>query len=345
MAKVTGQYTKVNKLYGKRESSTVISAAKAVYAGSTPSKRVYANNKIVYDVWDTLLEVSDFTIPESGGYISEYLNIVSKATSISNITEDLSYTVRINGEVVTAIAPNWSSTPKTYNVDITQNDTNISVQVVCTQPAGAHAIYADNEVSSGYGGGEYNITLYSTTNGVKNSDFPIVQEEPGWAFIDWTGWDVDYQTAKVVFNSNYINEFTSTSARSGDIIVKHPHSDDTTAIIRIRQEGYTYTPPSGGDDNTNIVANVNEARRNGYNEISYNVTIVGIENYLDQLVIEVNSSPYGDGTSYVSFTHEVITAGSPWAIGTIYGEFPTSELYLIVRLHEMGEVIGYKVIE
>lgn len=344
MTKVTGQYTKINKLYGKRESSTVISAAKAVYAGSTPSKRVYANNKIVYDVWDTLLEASDFTIPESGGYISEYLNIVSKATSIDNFTEDLNYTVRINGEVATVITPNQSSTPKTYNVDITQDVTNISTQVVCTQPASTHAIYADNEVSSGYGGGEYNITLYSTTNGIQNSDFPIVQENPIWAFIDWTGWDMDFKTAKIVFNSNYINEFTPTSARSGDIIVKHPYSDDT-ATIRVYQGGYTYTPPSGGDDNTNIVADVIEARRNGYNEIYYNVTITGIENHLDQLVIEVNNSPYGDGTSYGSFTHETITAGSPSAIGTIYGEFPTSELYLIVRLHEMGEVIGYKIIE
>jgi hypothetical protein len=102
--------------------------------------------------------------------------------------------------------------------------------VVCTQPAGTYALYADDEVSSGYGGGEYNIKLYSTTNGTLNSLHPIVEDEPTWAYIDWTEWDMDFKTAKVVFLSNYTNEYASTSDRNGIIKVKHPHSDDTDEI-------------------------------------------------------------------------------------------------------------------
>ena len=96
MATATSQYIKINELYGMLEGSTTLSAAKAVYAGSTPSKRVWAGSKIVWDVWDTILSADNFEIPASGGNVEDYVEIISKMTSVDEETANIPYTLSID---------------------------------------------------------------------------------------------------------------------------------------------------------------------------------------------------------------------------------------------------------
>lgn len=128
MATATSQYIKINKLYGKEEGSTTLSAAKAVYKGSTSIKRMWTGSKVVWDVWDTTLSANNFEIPASGGDVSDYVSVISKMVSVDGVTNQLDYTFNIE-----SISANTSSTAKTYNIVITQTLTGKSITVVGTQ--------------------------------------------------------------------------------------------------------------------------------------------------------------------------------------------------------------------
>lgn len=130
MATATSQYIKINELYGMLEGSTILSAAKAVYVGSIPSKRVWAGSKIVWDVWDTTLSADNFEIPATGGNVEDYVEIISKMTSAEGENENINYTLSID-----KISANTSTSTKTHNIVITQNITGKSITIVCTQEA------------------------------------------------------------------------------------------------------------------------------------------------------------------------------------------------------------------
>lgn len=130
MTTATSQYIKINKLYGMKEGSTNISAAKAVYGGSTFSKRVWAGSELVYDVWDTTLSADNFEIPATGGNVEDYVEIISEMTSVEGENENISYSLNI-----TNISPNTTTSSKTHNIVITQELTGESITIVCTQEA------------------------------------------------------------------------------------------------------------------------------------------------------------------------------------------------------------------
>ena len=132
MATATSQYIKINKLYGMKEGSTNLSAAKAVYGGSTFSKRVWKGSEITYDVWDTTLSADNFEIPATGGNVEDYVQIISKMTSVEGETENISYSLSISN-----ISPNTTTTSKTHNIVITQGLTGKSITIICIQEANA----------------------------------------------------------------------------------------------------------------------------------------------------------------------------------------------------------------
>lgn len=130
MATATSQYIKINKLYGMKEGSTTLSAAKAVYGGNSPSKRVYKGDEIVYDVWDTTLSANNFTIPASGGAVVDYIDIISKMVDIDGVTNNINYSIGTK-----TISPNTATNNKTHSIVITQELTGKSITVTCTQEA------------------------------------------------------------------------------------------------------------------------------------------------------------------------------------------------------------------
>lgn len=130
MANSKSTYIKTNKLYGMKEGSTTLSAAKAVYVGGTLSKRAYKGGTLVYDVWDTLLSADNFNMPAIGGDIRYALTVTSTMTSVDGTVEDLEYTLSR-----TEIPANTSTTSKTYTITITQTATGKTIDVICTQAA------------------------------------------------------------------------------------------------------------------------------------------------------------------------------------------------------------------
>lgn len=130
MATATSQYIKINELYGKKEGSTTLSAAKAVYKGSTSIKRMWAGSKVVWDVWDTTLSANNFTIPASGGAVVDYIDIISKMVDIDGVTNNINYSIGTK-----TISPNTATSNKTHSIVITQELTGKSITVTCTQEA------------------------------------------------------------------------------------------------------------------------------------------------------------------------------------------------------------------
>lgn len=143
MATATSKYNIVNKLFGMKEGSTILSAAKAVYGGNTFSNRIYKGNEIIYDVWEAVLSADNFTMPAKGGEIAEYLAVVSKMSNIDGTNIDLDYSFNVS-----TISPNTSLNSKTHNIIINQTDSNGTVMntitVVCTQESNA-------QIGIGYG--------------------------------------------------------------------------------------------------------------------------------------------------------------------------------------------------
>lgn len=97
-----------------------------------------------------------------------------------------------------------------------------------------------------------------------------------------------------------------------------------------------------GEDISSVTANVEQAYWSG-NDIHYYVIFNGIENYIDYVTVEVNTSPYGDGTSYGEDRHDTVTSeGSVAGSITVYDQH--TELYIVVR-NMNGDVIGYKMVD
>lgn len=137
MASSNGIYLAVNKLYGTG-STTTANQVRAMYYHDSNSttkqiRRAYSNNAnnvatLVWDVWNAVLEASNFNIGSSGGTVADYANISSYGTDVANGTHILSHTVSPS-----TISPTVTDQSTTHNITVTQTATGRSVNIVGTQ--------------------------------------------------------------------------------------------------------------------------------------------------------------------------------------------------------------------
>lgn len=204
---------------------------------------------------------------------------------------------------------------------------------------------------------EKNLSFDSV--GVNDYKIPIISSKNGFP-LEITDNDIDVSGSSgltyyvLVDDTNieacryylYITlEYNGGSTRKYDITVTQPITGNEETIT-IYQAGSSSGGDGGdggdGEDISSVTANVEQAYWSD-NDIHYYVTFNGIENYIDYVTVEVNTSPYGDGTSYGEDRHDTVTSqGSVAGSITVYDQY--TELYIIVR-NMKGDVIGYKMVD
>lgn len=134
------------------------------------------------------------------------------------------------------------------------------------------------------------------------------------------------------------------NARACTITITQSGSNKKETITIYQAGSSSGGDGGGGGDTSSVTANVEEAYWLG-NEIHYRVTFNGIENYIDYVTVEVNSSPNGDGNIYGNgeVRHDTVISGD-YIIGSILVPDQITELYIVVR-NMNGDVIGYKMVD
>lgn len=253
-------YIRTNKLYGMKEGSTSLSAAKAVYVGGTLSKRVYKGGTIVYDVWDTLLSADNFSMPAVGGDITYALNVTSIMTSVDGVVNDLEYTLSRE-----SIPANTSTSSKTYTITITQASTGKSIEVTCTQAASVQT----------------NVTYGTPTVTSATANQVMAAGGSSRLIIAYS------QTKTTTYSSGETDVDTITGSTTATSISGNEQNDSGAYV-----SGNTITVPSAGTD-------VYDSNRTVFNITGYTFsangrskTVSGADIDVEQLPNEVTGSRY-----------------------------------------------------
>lgn len=151
--------------------------------------------------------------------------------------------------------------------------------------------------------------------------------------------DVSSEVGAFVLTMN-VGAHSNTTARTFYVTVTQPESGNRETIII-----YQAAKPSsgGGGTTSSVTANIQNAEWQGSNEVYYFITFEGIENYLSDVIVEVNSDPYGDGNNYGETTHDTVLPNDS-INGTISVYAQVTPSYIIVR-DSSDKVIGSQIIE
>ena len=128
MARKTSTYIAVNELLGNK-TGTATAVRWMAYNGYL-GKRAVMDGKILFDQWDTVFEVSDFTMSVDGGYVWRFANVISYGLDVNGGVNWMDYDAEPS-----YMNANSSTESKTFEVTFTQHGTGESISVWCTQEA------------------------------------------------------------------------------------------------------------------------------------------------------------------------------------------------------------------
>lgn len=304
MAAATSQYIKINKLYGMLEGSTTLSAAKAVYGGSTFSNRVWKGSEIVYDIWNTTLSADNFEIPATGGNVEDYVEIISKMTSVDEETADIPYTLSID-----KISTNTDTTSKTHNIVLTQELTGKSITIICTQEANAQlnvsygtptVVDTSTEMIEAAGGSTMLLVQYSQTkttyyaNGTSSSETikgnTVAENIKGTVAVSGASTDGQYVEMESAGTTSYSSARTVYTITGYTFTANGKSKTVTGASIAVKQEANIVENYSYSDYTLNLTSDVTSV-----NPISNPNVYITVESYRIKTPI-YTSGEYGSGT-------------------------------------------------
>lgn len=151
MASATSTYIAANTLWCAKEGDSALSAPKELMwvdslgDAHTP-RRAYLEGKVVWDVWATLLSVSDFSVPATKvTSLASYAGIQSYGTDAEGGKNTMAYTISPS-----SVDANTTSQARTFFVTVTQTATGKSLTVTATQAANAVSsiVYGTPSVTS-----------------------------------------------------------------------------------------------------------------------------------------------------------------------------------------------------
>lgn len=123
MAEVKGEYIAVNELKASAKD-----VKKMMFEGQS-IRIAWAEGKRVWDVWETILSASNFSVPSTATTLTKtLLNLQSYGTDRLGVQHDMEYTIS-----PTSISANTSTSSRTQSVTIKQTKTDKSIIVTATQ--------------------------------------------------------------------------------------------------------------------------------------------------------------------------------------------------------------------
>lgn len=210
MAKVEGEYTAVNDLYGNKALGV-----KGLKVNGLVGRRVVLNGVIEYDHWYTTLKASDFSVGSSGGTVASLASISSYGTDVLGDRHNLEYDLSQE-----KIGANNTSYSKTYSIAVTQRGSGKSVSITATQAAR-----------------KYSYTEYDTpsVSSVSIGTFAASGNETKYLTVYWTQSYRDYYD-----NGSYTSGTTSGSSTA--TITNGSVNNNSGAYI---SNGGIYCPSAG----------------------------------------------------------------------------------------------------
>lgn len=254
-----------------------------------------------------------------------------KANASASLVQTLD--VNAGSEFLFVPGGNTTSSNRVFTVyGKCKNDTSVQDTIKFTQSPASYEIYVDgnNEYDVGFdhNGGSRKISIWSTTNGNQTQAIPSATNL-GWARVNWDGWDIDFETAKIEADYN-----SSTSSRSGDIIVAHPSSSTKTATIHVSQLGKSSGGGGGSDSGDSISVEI-EAWTESYGTVGYQLYFDGT--IMDPITIKVQDS----NDEWSNVLAEKSEDGIPF-VGSLVGNIPVSNPVQPMYVHAYlnGKNIG-----
>lgn len=208
---------------------------------------------------------------------------------------------------LTVTATHADNSTTTHTITITQKAANYSFEVSPTS------------ITFGYGGGESIVNITSTVN--NTAVVPTITKNISWASV--TGPTLNDMTLTGYTLTITAPANTSTSARSGTIVVKHPNITDTKTIT-VSQGGKPETPAD------KATVEMTAWFESTY-VVGFTATVYTSTDYVDSnLLLKIQDTPYSDYSDlYGSIEYPSPLFNGNTFSGTISIEgYPPSPAYL-----------------
>lgn len=240
MAEVKGEYIAVNELKASAKD-----AKKMMFEGQN-IRIAWAEGKRVWDVWETILSASNFSVPATATTLTKtLLNLQSYGTDRLGVQHDMEYTIS-----PTSISVNTSTSSRTQSVTIKQTKTDKSISVTATQAGNVQTTTYENfritsftyssDVSAG-GGTVYPTINYAYDKVVTNSNGMSKATTP------MTGSVSSCKVTSYSTSSSYIGSVnTSNGSVYASSLYTTPKSRSSIALIY----GISITVYIGGENRT-----------------------------------------------------------------------------------------------
>lgn len=258
MAEVKGEYIAVNELKASAKD------AKEMRFEGQNIRIAWAEGKRVWDVWETILSASNFSVPATATTLTKtLLNLQSYGTDRLGAQHEMEYTIS-----PTSISANTSTSSRTQSITIKQTKTDKSISVTATQ-AGRVA------QSTTYGTPSVTSTSISTVSASGNVTRYLT--------VYWS------QTKTTTYDNGTTSSTTVTGSSTATVISGSANNSSGAYI----SGGGVYVPSAGTTYYT--------SQRTAYTISQFNFTANGISSGTVYRTVYVYQSANTRTTSYMNY--------------------------------------------